>query len=217
MFNDKFLLTQLVLEEKKTETRRNQTLTLHKKKGKGGNWVEIFPTKIYLEEGKWKVEYDNLVFSLPKANYPKYEIGEEVAIAQSYCDCGGLNEDGVPRWDVISKTVGATNAGWNNKMFVRPELMPHRVRITDVRAERLQDISEADCLAEGIIKGTVGFNNTHLMDAYYVPSLPLEPYCTAREAYAELIDRISGEGTWVRNPWVWAYSFELINGELRNL
>ena len=112
MFNDKFLLTQLVLEEKKTETRRNQTLSLHKKKGKGGNWVEIFPTKIYLEEGKWKVEYDNLVFSLPKANYPKYEIGEEVAIAQSYRDCGGLNEDGVPRWDVISKTVGATNAGW---------------------------------------------------------------------------------------------------------
>lgn len=36
--------------------------------------------------------------------------------------------------------------GWDNKMFVRAEHMPHRIRITDIRVERLQDISDEDCL-----------------------------------------------------------------------
>ena len=35
-------------------------------------------------------------------------------------------------------------------------------------------------------------------------------YHTPREAYAVLIDKVSGKGTWDKNPWVWAYDFELV-------
>ena len=55
---------------------------------------------------------------------PKYKIGEVVAIAQRYSEIG---IDPFPFCE----------AGWNNKMFVRSDLMPHHIRITDVRVELL--------------------------------------------------------------------------------
>lgn len=141
--------------------------------------------------------------------HTRYYVGEVVAVAQSYRDCGGINEEGVPMWDIISQRVGGTNAGWDNKMFVRAELMPHQIRITNVRAERLQDISDEDCLKEGIIKGQCGSTDTHFMDAYYVPN-DIQPYCTPQDAYEILIDKVSGKGTWERNPYVFVYDFELV-------
>ena len=35
-------------------------------------------------------------------------------------------------------------------------------------------------------------------------------FATPREAYAELIDKVSGKGTWNKNPYVWVYEFKLI-------
>lgn len=32
-------------------------------------------------------------------------------------------------------------------------------------------------------------------------------YLTAKEAYAALIDAISGKGTWESNPWTFVYNF----------
>lgn len=43
-------------------------------------------------------------------------------------------------------------ASWNNKRFVKGDLMPHQIRIIDVRIERPQDITDESCLKEGIIK-----------------------------------------------------------------
>ena len=143
------------------------------------------------------------------SKYALCKAGEIVAVAQSYRDCGGVNEEGIPMWEIISSKVGGTNAGWSNKMFVRAELMPHQIRITNVRVERLQDISDEDCLKEGIIKGQCGSADTHFMDAYYVPN-DIQPYCTPQDAYEILIDKVSGKGTWERNPYVFVYDFELV-------
>ena len=132
-----------------------------------------------------------------------------VAVAQSYRDCGGVNEDGVPMWEIISQNVGGTNAGWDNKMFVRGDLMPHQIRITDVRVERLQDISDEDCLKEGIMKGRCGSEGTHFMDAYYIPN-DIQPYCTPQEAFAHLINKVIRKDTWESNPYVFVYDFELV-------
>lgn len=92
-------------------------------------------------------------------------------------------------------------------MFVKAELMPHRIRITNIRAERLQYITDEECLAEGIM---LQHNVGHKGVTYsYIPyEQPL--YSTPREAYAALIDKISGKGTWASNPYVFVYEFELI-------
>ena len=128
----------------------------------------------------------------------KYKVGEIVAVAQSYKDTG--------LYDVYR---GAEHhAGWNNKMFVRADLMPHQIRITNIKVERLQDISDEDCLREGIEEyasccecGADVYSFDGAKETYYTP----------REAFAALIDKVSGNGTWESNPWVFVYEFELIN------
>ena len=206
MFNDHFGLTQAVLEGRKTQTRRAM-----KTQPPYGNFDIAFPV---FEEECWN---DNPLYGafcwINKDNpeehtewiKPSFKEGEVVAVAQSYRDCGGLNEAGVPRWDVISQTVGSTNAGWDNKMFVRAELMPNQIRITNVRVECLQDISDDDCLKEGVRKVV---NENGIDVQYYVGHDAC--FETPREAFAYLIDKVSGKGTWERNPYVWVYDFELI-------
>lgn len=207
MFNDRYGLTQAVLEGRKTQTRRNFTLALHKKEVVGGGLVEVSPTKVYFEEGKWKFVEDDYAFILPQINYPKYKIGEVVAVAQSYKDAG--IEDVTDKDGFSYHTF--TIAAYDNKMFVRADLMPHQIRITNVRIQRLQDISDGDCLKEGIRKK---WHAPACRYYYYVPGVEVKSiedvYNTPKEAFARLIDKISGKGTWDSNPWVWVYDFELI-------
>lgn len=94
---------------------------------------------------------------------------------------------------------------WHDR-FVRAEAgeCPHRIRITDVRVERLQDISDEDCLREGV-------QFLPEINRYYFECAGCEGFYfdTPREAFASLIDKVSGYGTWQRNPWVFVYEFEL--------
>ena len=200
MFNDKYGLTQAVLEGRKTQTRR---IITYPKTFKGKNVCGLW---MY----RWKVDgaiteicmYDEDEISIDGGQIlPKYKVGEIVAVAQSYNSFYN---------DECNPNLFPNGAGWTNKMYVKPELMPHQIRITNVRAEQLQDISDEDCLKEGIIKGKVGSEDTHFMDAYYIPTLKKDPFCTPQGAYSYLIDKISGKGTWERNPYVFVYDFELV-------
>lgn len=67
--------------------------------------------------------------------------------------------------------------------------------ITEVRVERLQDISEADAEAEGV----------------QIPALVpiLGAFWSSRDGYARLWESINGKGSWAANPWVWAVTFEV--------
>jgi len=156
---------------------------------------------------------------------PKYEVGEDVAIAQPYKNDDVLtynayNEDGTAREDGLQRHKEMLESkGYRNKMFVKADMMPHRIRITNVKVERLQDISDEECLREGIYKhnaapDALGMDRYKFI-AYAYNATPGENikrwwFQTPREAFAALIDRISGRGTWQRNPWVYAYTFELI-------
>lgn len=68
------------------------------------------------------------------------------------------------------------------------------LEITGVRVERLQDISEADAIAEG-----VGFLR-------HVPDV--DETLTAKQLYECLWESINGPGSWESNPWVWVVSFK---------
>ena len=126
---------------------------------------------------------------------PKYKVGEVVAVAQSY-------KDAIHPLDWVNTLIYKDEPSWNNKMFVAAELMPHQIRITNVRMERLQDISDEDCLNEGVFLGQ--------FHTYSYVGRPRCPFNTPRDAFASLIDKVSGKGTWESNPWVFVYEFELV-------
>ncbi len=218
MFNDKYSLTQAVLDGRKTMTRRIIKYPSTFK----GEWVAGF--NIHRRHSDKKIigypcmyDADEREFDMGEI-LPKYEVGEVVAIAQSYRDVeqGGYPVDS--RYDAFRTANwgdgedGALNssAGWRNKLFVRSDLMPNHIRINDVKIERLQDISDEDCLKEGIYKGQCGSADTHFMDAYYYKG-DIQPYCTPRGAFAALIDKVSGKGAWESNSYVFVYEFELVD------
>lgn len=210
MFNDDYGLTQAVLDGRKTMTRRiiKCPETYEGRPVKGLRTTGSKDIRLAVEMLVYNEECDDFV---PMYIQPRYEIGEVIAVAQSYESLGmnpeiALNDrDGI---GFYTKTKFAP--GWNNKLFVRSDLMPHHIRITNIKIERLQGISDEDCLKEGIYKGQCGSADTHFMDAYYYKG-DIQPYCTPREAFITLIDKVSGKGIWERNPFVWVYEFELID------
>lgn len=189
MFNDNYGLTKAVLEGRKTQTRREVTDKLFQKCRSNG----------FVEAGGFNNEWETKSIELLVKN-SLYKIGEEVAVAQNYKDAG------------CDFYFHGGLAGWNNKMFVRSEEMPHRIRITNVRVERLQDISEEDCLKEGIFMDGADDSGGYPYHYYAIRKNyePKDCFDTPREAFATLIDKVSGKGTWDSNPWVFVYDFELI-------
>ena len=109
------------------------------------------------------------------------------------------------------------SAGWNNKMFVKSYACKYHIKITNVKVERLQDISDEDCLKEGIVRQEVISDESPFLYAYdaflngdnkYFAS---RWFKTSKEAFAVLIGKVSGKGTWERNSFVWVYEFKLFD------
>lgn len=160
---------------------------------------------------------------------PKYELGEVVAIAQSYQDINNyyyaalrrktsihgqiideldlVDIHDIIKWKSLRDDLMNT-PGWTNKMFVKADLMPHHIEITDIKVERLQDISDEDCMKEGIEEHLKGIQYGFPSNIGYIGQYP---FSNPREAFSALIDKVSGKGTWECNPFVWAYEFKLID------
>ena len=194
LFNTKYGLEQAVLRGEKTQTRR-----LANKKA-----LEAYH-QYFIKEG-WSGKKSLKDFSPLK-------VGDIVAIAQSYKDVYYSISEKSRQYENID-TI-SHQPGWNNKMFVKAEHMPHYVKITDVRLQHLQDISDEDCLAEGIRKTECLTSDMKLVDRYDFENSfdrggRVVRYGTPKDAYAVLIDKISGKGTWDNDPMVFAYTFELI-------
>ena len=207
MFNDKYGLTQAVLEGRKTQTRQilNPTMLFKRLKTYEGwskedisAWKRSCKTRLYEAQG---AELQQMLdYALSSS---RYKVGEEVAVAQPY-------RMAACKVDYNEKEIKEVvcSIGWKNKMYVKANLMPYRIRITNIHVERLQDISDEDCMKEGIWRDdNVGLEGT----TYWYHGLANSSFRTPQEAYASLIDSISGKGTWATNPYVFVYDFELIN------
>ena len=196
MFNDRYGLTQAVIEGRKTMTRRlinlNSTSDVQ---------VRIFAGYVQIIGRSGNVCVEKKL---------SYKVGEIVAVAQRYEDVEELSyllRDPFSETYFEEVNIG-DEPGYRNKMFVKSELMPHQIRITGIRCVRLQDISDEDCMKEGIREDSFPIENP-----YYFGDAKeggLVHFGTPREAFASLIDKVSGRGTWERNPWVVVCEFELV-------
>lgn len=193
MFKDSVGLTKAVLDGRKTQTRRVAT-------------YEELPDPFdgWLTEGKNAGKRAIGSGEEIKA-ISHYALNEVVAIAQSY-------EDTVDEYD--NKLMYASVArirklysrcpGWCNKMFVQSDEMPHRIKITNIRVEKLKNISTLDCLREGIIYTGHGYRYEH-KKRYPLSTTFYNPF----EAFRSLI-YVLDRKMWNANPYVWVYDFELV-------
>lgn len=208
MFNNRYGLTQAVIKGRKTVARWIEGGDKFQEMADCAD--EIFYNE---DDDTLDMRYEDIDIFSHKC---RYKVGEVVAVAQSY---EGADVNLIPnRYDGSKWGNPERMKGWRNKMYVRADLMPHRIRITAIRCERLHGISDEDCLKEGVIGDYIGF---------YVPGIKCRNwekeshvdtedwktwklFPTPRAAFASLIDKVSGRGTWGRNPWVVVYEFELV-------
>ncbi len=197
MFDDQFLLTLAVEDGSKTMTRR------------------IIPESVLIKEGIDKVTELYRREQLAKAC--PYKVGEIVAVAMSYSRVEKRLEksEKAAFRERVAKAHGVdvSNveklAGWRNKMYVKAELMELFTKIVAVKAERIKEISNADCLKEGIMRVPERFAKKNKR-YYYVDLLDQEfNFPTAVKAFKRLAETIMGCHIWAHNSFVWAIEFEL--------
>lgn len=218
-FNDRYQQTDAVIEGRKTMARRlinpmpKDCATTHKNCW-GANWSdEPMSLVVDRDTGGIYCKYCGNGVRLWDEGYhykTKYKVGEVVAVAQSYEQIGANPQHYISRPDIDGYQIISMCPGWRNKMFVRAELMPHQIRITGIKCEQLQSISDDDCFREGIIESWYESTDTTTYGFADEKKATAVEFDTPREAFASLIDRVSGKGTWASNPWVVAYEFELV-------
>ena len=206
MFNDRYGLTKAVLDGTKTMTRRVIPELLNVEDHDIIDWglTDGGKAMITLYEG-----------GRPTTDiFPAYQPGEVVAVAQSYKSvfAESLNYP-LSRYHWLVDHI--VEKGYENKMFVKASEMPHQIQITDIKVERLQDCSDDDILKEGIFQisaptyrhyNGIGYTFKGWTDRGVECSSD-----TPKGAFKALIDKTCGRGTFESNPYVFAYSFKLLD------
>lgn len=178
MFNERYGLQSAVFEGRKTQTRREP---FYSDKEVGC---------VLNKNGNLEIYNDHNGNPIHTSRYAKDEI---VSIAERYNDS---MQDG---------SISSFDKGWKNKMFVRADLMPHHIKILDIRCERLQDISNEDCLKEGaFLLEEEGYRY------YYIGNCETKFYY-AEHTFMYIISKLNGKKFWDTNPYVIVYEFELVD------
>ena len=209
MFSEKFGLQQAVLNGSKTMTRRIEpTLSqLPEEIAEDEYLIQTIREDSILVERCYKgAKLSSWVIR------PRFHLFEKIAVAQRYADIIAYHAS---VYTPHSHDWMREEKGWSNKMYVKADLMPHQIEITDYRIERMQYISEEDCLKEGIIKrdDLIDSQMNNIVRYTFEGSFEnhiYKTYKSPREAFAALIGKISGKKCWEWNPWVLVYSFRLV-------
>lgn len=153
-----------------------------------------------------------------------HTVGETIAVGQSYRDAG-IPSDTIMEGKAVRQ--GENNAewrdswygqdgewyidqlrGWLDKTLTKPDIMPNRVVMINVSCERIQGITEDDCIKEGLRFEDGLWRYGSGENDFYMPKYASEEKSPIT-AFHKMIDEAYGEGTWDRNPYAIAYEFEL--------
>jgi hypothetical protein len=153
---------------------------------------------------------------------PPFEVGDQLWVKETWRtwrEYDGFKPTKLPALSPVFYEADRDNCDRHGKARVSIHMPRWASRltltVTDVRVERLQDISEADCLAEGAkIAGHANLGRGNSLNGVMVETDQPHVLATPRAWYRELWDSINGPGAWDANPWVAAVSFDVREGNI---
>lgn len=196
-------MIRALLAGTKTQTRRIAKIPSEMRSEDGDNDLTHMQWVPDHESGPgwyvWMTEYpEEGSMSMPCP----YQVGDILWVRETWAV--GHGYDGVPpRLIPSSQSVRLHYAATEERggLLWRPSIFMPRwasrisLEITDVRIERLQNISNADAIVEGLF----------VPECEYAQNGPRAP----RLAFKSLWESINSPGSWAENPWVWVVSFKL--------
>lgn len=160
----------------------------------------------YSSDGSWGVKC------------PHGQVGDALWVretwahdAESLEQCRASHEDafGGSYGPYYRATEGAPDTlKWKPSIFMPRWASRITLQITGVRVERLQDISEADAMAEGAPSYEEGVDS---------PPRDTEHEWSYTASFQRLWESINGPGAWATNPFVWVLEFTTISGAKNEL
>lgn len=153
------------------------------------------------EHKRWHPEDSNAVLACPYGA-PKSHLW--VRETFQWCQsCGSYDYRADANSSLHCRTCDAALGKWRPSIFMPRDASRLTLEIEAVRVDRLQDITEADAVAEGVTaivtRGEMQSDKT------------IKPFTiSAQTAYRILWNHINGPGSWDLNPWVWVITFRRI-------
>jgi len=182
-------MVQAVQANRKKQTRRTQGLEIPNQSPSGYEFlgwdknVAVFKSS----EGKFR------------DCKPKFNAGDILWVRETFAK-PPITAFGVPY--IHKAGFDRTMCGWKPSIFMPKEAARFFLKVTNVRVERLQDISEEDAIAEGIEPGEIGFKSYNSKNIFEVDAL---------WSFQNLWQSINAKKhPWKSNPWVWVYEFKRI-------
>lgn len=189
-------MVRAILDDRKTKTRRLV------KEDKRGQWVAVNNARNH-EYGASVPCYLHREVSVDDKSrnimYPKYDVGDILWVRETWlkADDGYYYKADIEVPSESEDLRKAYGYKWKPSIHMPREAARIFLRVTNVRVERLWDISESDAVAEGL---RVGDQTTETSTSAL----------TAKQSFMWTWQRLydKGDYPWALNPWVWVYEFE---------
>lgn len=193
-----------ILEDRKTQMRRivkfPDGLTTH------DDWIEaheIAPAEYVFWSGPKQVNPD-FTRSVYKPGdgiiCPYGKPGDRLWVRETWQP--GARDIGMPEYAYRADGEVWYDGRWRASIHMPRVASRILLEITDIRVERLREITHEDAMAEG-------FELTGWRPTYYDPDSGGEAR-TPQDNFAEMWEKIHGSESWWQNPWVWAITFKRI-------
>lgn len=151
----------------------------------------------------WPNAHDRIVTECPHG-----QVGHRLWVRETWHTVDG--ESAFYRADYMHDPKGDKAHGiiWRPSIFMPRWASRITLEVVSVRVERLQDISEADAMAEGVERTVVGDGWRRYDADPDTEAAGLTPCANPVSSYRSLWESINGPGSWADNPFVWVVEFK---------
>lgn len=207
-------MVQAILAGRKTMTRRIGKFTFPENREFIYDGTGI--------DGDLNHYFEEVINNEPSEKYisigkcPYGQVGDVLWVRETFCPPNGYGThvDYMYKADwELPKTNSRHDIKWKPAIHMPRAACRIKLRITNIRVERLQDITEQDAIKEGIDRFTkdgvvfkYGLEGWHWSQHTGTPFMCYK----SKHAFELLWQSINGEESWNANPWVWVIEFERV-------